>query len=69
VTAAPRDPDVRKKYKECEKAYKEAMLREAIAIDHSSQSVIEKLGNLDEQGIFTFPKNTKVNKCSCGIFL
>lgn len=47
VKAAPRDPDVRKKFAECEKAYKAAMLSEAIAFDSSKKSVLETLGNLD----------------------
>jgi len=44
----PRDPDVRKRFKECEKAYKEARLRDAIGIDHTPHSVLDSLGNIED---------------------
>jgi serine/threonine-protein phosphatase 5 len=49
VKIAPRDKDCRAKYKECEKAYKEARLLEAIAVDNGrTTSQFDKIGNLDD---------------------
>jgi len=47
VKIAPNDKDCRAKYRECEKAYKEARLSEAIAVDHSANSPFNNIGDIE----------------------
>lgn len=47
VKIAPKDRDCRAKYRECEKAYKEALWSEAIAVDHSPSSPFNSVGEID----------------------
>lgn len=51
VKIAPKDRDCRAKYKECEKAYKEARWSEAIAVDLSSASPFNSIGDIDAIGM------------------
>lgn len=47
---APKDRDCRVKYKECEKAYKEARWSDAIAVDHLASSPFNTIGDIDAIG-------------------
>jgi hypothetical protein len=50
VKIAPKDKDCRAKYKECEKAYKEARWSDAIAVDYQASSPFNTIGDIDAIG-------------------